>query len=360
MSINFSANLQTNNHINKFNKITNPKLLNSNKFDSVSFRSSKPNKDIIRVLDDCISNMVHSDNISIVDKMKFHKILNKTLPEIISPDNFINNGRESSVYRISDNYVIKIKRGIKPSSAVHFINKTKIPNSKFQKLDFYYGAPIIKLGKTEILKNATPSENAFYCGIDFNQKFVSKSELEKYENVTLPQTASLPQESYDNFAKGLQNLNRLSSNSLFAKSYYTPDIMNPNNIIISNNEFKLVDKFNKTPYEEPNSVYTILEPLIIRLSPNQIASYNKKLEPERIKILKKTLIASEKNELPLDSLLKYNSSDFVLADIIRQKQNSQPPGEIINQLKDLREYNTPLNKRIEFINESLKQTRKND
>ena len=360
MSINFSINNNQPKHrVSTFNNINNLRFRYTKNFDTVSFKSSKANKDIIRVLDDSISNIVSSDNISLTAKMKFHKILNKALPEIVSPENFINNGRESKVYRISDNYVVKIKRGIKPTSAIHFIDRTTLPNSKFQNLDFYYGAPIIKLGKAEILKNASSSD-ALCCGIDYNKQFGILEEIKKYEDVIIPKTASLPQASYDEFAKGLNDLNRLSSDSLFVKSYYTPDIRNPNNIIISDNKFKLVDKFDKTLYEEPNSVYTMLEPLLIRLSPEKIASYNEQLEPKRIEILKKTLIASEKNNLPLDSLLKYPSSNFVLSDIIRLKANKnvQSPGEIIQYLNELRNYDAPLNKRIAFINQSLKTDKK--
>ena len=361
MSINFSINNnQLNHRVNTFNNINNLKLRNSKSFDTVSFKSSKVNKDVVRVLDDTISNIVHSDNVSLATKMKFHKILNKALPEILCPENFINNGRESKVYRISDDYVVKIKRGIKPTSAIHFIDRTTLPNSKFKNLNFYYGAPVIKIGKTEILKNAS-SKDSLYCGINYNKQFSLADEIKKYEEVVLPKTASLPQESYDEFADGLKDLNKLSSDSLFTKSYYTPDIMNPNNIIISDNKFKLVDKFDKTLYEEPNSVYTMLEPLLIRLSPEKIAGYNEKLVPQRTEILQKTLIASEKNNLPLDSLLKYPSSNFVLSDIIRIKSNKdiQNTAELIHKLQELRDYGTPLNKRIEFINKALKQSGEN-
>ena len=355
MSINFLINNQPN--INNSNLSRNNKIISKNKLsaDTISFKSTHINNSA-KLLDDTITQIINSNHISPLAKMKFHKILNKTLPDIVTPQNFINNGRESKVYQISDNYVIKVKRGTNISSMVHFFNHTTFPNSKFRNLDFYYGEPIIKLGKTEILKNATPTKDSFCCGVGFNHAFVPLEEIEKYEKNTIPKIATLPQESYDNFAQNLKNLNKFKTNNFLYKDYYTPDIMNPNNIIVSGNKFKLVDKLDKIPYENPNSIYTMLEPLLIRLNPDKIATYNPEIVTDRRNILQKTLIAGEKAKLPLGSIQAYASADYVLDQITKRVKNKNDitPVEIIDKLKELRYQDASTNERINFIKETMK------
>ena len=267
-----------------------------------AFVSFKGSSQVIKALDKSITDVVNSNAIDIVTKMKFHKILNKAMPEIMKSENFINKGRDSKVYRINDNFVAKIRRGIYENNAVHAYNVTTCPDKRFTALDFYYGEPIIKLGHVEILKNATPTPNFVHCGTKYRDGHpASIAEITKYEKEVLPVVASLPQESFDTFAKGLKDLNKITTFNRFKKVSFIPDIMNPNNLIIADKKIKLVDQLDKVPFKKPNSIYTMLEPLLYRLSSTTYVPENINLVKPRQEILKKCLIAAEKAELPLES-----------------------------------------------------------
>lgn len=333
---------------------------------NISFGSAKSDR-AMRLLDRTIDTLISGSDFNIANKMRFHSILDEALPSIMKPENFINKGRESKVYRISDRYVAKIRRGHYEKNSISIFDQTQLPNKHFKDLDFYYGEPVAKVGNVEILKNATPTKNNIHCGAKFHYDGSSSpEELKEYEEIFLPACSEVPQESFDNLAANLKRLNKKTTTGIIVKekSYYypegklclprikkqtyVPDIVNPNNLLISDGRFKLVDKLEKVPFKEPNSIYTMLEPLLIRITPETTASRKAKLTKTRKNIFKKILIASEKNELPLDSPIKYEFSDWVLNDVLGVSD------DVLSKLKAMRSDRVPLKSRIEKINEMLK------
>ena len=346
MNINLSTNsFNTNNNISKNKQL---KLQTYSQKNNLKFKGIPP-KELANILDANIDKVIQTSSFDVVSRIKFHKIINELLMDIMTPENFINKGRESKVFKISDKYVAKIKRGYDEKSAIHFYNYTKLPDKRFNQLDIYYGEPVIRLGNTEILKNATPSKDFMCCGTSYRGAHsATLDEIKDYENIFVPKCASLPQESYDKFAIGLAELNKIHDNKAnFTKIYYTPDIINPNNILISDKNFKIVDKLDKTKQKDPNTLFTMLEPLMIRLSPESYASYNEKLVLPRQNIFKKCLIAAEKANLPLENSLKYEYSDYYLALITKDKDPTA--STIIEEAKRLRRKGIPENKRIEYL-----------
>lgn len=311
-NIRFNSNLT----INKKRNVYNYNYGHSN----ISFGSRKSEM-LIGLLDNEIGELVNNGSaLNVAGRMKFKKVLQESLPYVMSPNNFINKGRDSKVYRINDNYVAKIRRGHYEDDSVKSYNIVTLPSQKFKSLDFYYGEPIVKVGDVEILKNATPTENNICCGTNYKGiSLVSKEEMKKYTEVYLPMCSSLPQESFDNFADNLKRLNGISSLGLHGRKYYTPDVINPNNLIISDGKFKLVDELDEVHCKEPNSFYTMVEPLLVRLTPEHNAEYDEKLIGMRQTIFNKCLKAAEKTDLPMSSRLRYQYSDYVLQKIL-QKQ----------------------------------------
>ena len=313
---------------------------------AVNFGSSK-GEAIIKLLDSSIDTLINGSELNIANKIKFHKVLSKALPEIMVPENYINKGRDSKVYRINDKYVAKIRRGYYANNSVRIYDTTTMPNKQFKQLDCYYGEPVAKVGKVEILRNATPNQNHIYCGAKYHGNGnVALREIEAYETKFLPVCNDVPQESFDSLASNLKKLNGMTKRTLKGTETYVPDIINPNNLLISNNKFALVDKLDTVPYENPNSIYTMLEPLILRLNPDTPVSEKDSLMGMRKNIFKKILIASEKNELPLDSPLKYPYSEWVL-------QNAVGDNGILSRLQKMRDAKAPLKDRLEEINKNF-------
>ena len=315
----------------------------------ISFGSSKA-ENALKLLDETIDTLVHGSEFNIVNKLRFHSMLDAALPALMVPENFINNGRASKVYRISDKYVAKIKRGYYPNNALHAYDTISLPNKKFQGLDFYYGEPVVKTGKIEILRNATPTAYYMCCGTSYRlDGAVGQSELNRYEKEFLPKCSEVPQESYDNLAENLKKLNHMTCrNYLVKKLTYIPDVINPNNLMISDNKFVLVDELEKVPFKNPNSVYTMLDPILLKLNPEKTAEKNNDLMDVRKTILKKILSASEKHTLPLDSPIKYEYSEWALGNIVG-------PNNLLTDIAKMREQNIPTNERINNISEMVEQ-----
>lgn len=306
---------------------------------------------ILIALDKSINDVINSKKLDIGTKLKFHKILNNALPEIMKPKNFINNGRESKVYRINDNYVAKIRRGVYGNEAIRFYNITTCPDKRFASLDFYYGEPVIKLGDVEILKNATPKKDFIHSGTLYKgMNCAGLSEITNYEKTVFPVIKSLPQKSYDDFAKGLNDLNGITVYHKFKKMYLMPDIINPNNLIIADQKIKLVDEFDKTPIVKPNSIYTMLEPLLYRLSPVTYVPENPELFKPRQEIFKKCLIASEKAELPLENRAASPYADYLINVLTGKNIDS-----IISDLDCKRIQGMSLKDRLNYIEKSFSE-----
>ena len=339
-TISNQQNIYINNNIkSNFRPAASPK-------NAVNFGSSK-GEAIIKLLDSSIDTLINGSELNIANKIKFHKVLSKALPEIMVPENYINKGRDSKVYRINDKYVAKIRRGYYANNSVRIYDTTTMPNKQFKQLDCYYGEPVAKVGKVEILRNATPNQNHIYCGAKYHGNGnVALREIEAYETKFLPVCNDVPQESFDSLASNLKKLNGMTKRTLKGTETYVPDIINPNNLLISNNKFALVDKLDTVPYENPNSIYTMLEPLILRLNPDTPVSEKDSLMGMRKNIFKKILIASEKNELPLDSPLKYPYSEWVL-------QNAVGDNGILSRLQKMRDAKAPLKDRLEEINKNF-------
>lgn len=341
MNITSTTNIHSNQQLKLNNNI---QMRNYKKMTpSVNFCGAKDEL-MLELLDKSIDNLVNNQS-GFADRLKFHKILKKSLPALLKPGNYLNCGRDSKVYRISDKYVAKVERGHYEKNSVNFYNRTILPNKRYSDLDCYYGEPVVKLGHIQILKNATPEKNNLFCGIPY-QGSIKKIHIDKYEEEYLPLCSSLPQESFDKLANNLKKLNSMSKLTLRGKKYYVPDIINPNNVIISNNQFKIVDKLEKVSEKNPNSVYTMLEPLLLKLTPENPTGYNEKLVDIRKNILRKCLISTEKAYLPLDSKSKWEYSEWTLAEIL-------PSISILDDLQELRQQQKPLKERLEFINYRL-------
>ena len=312
----------------------------------ISFTSSKSDM-AMRLLSPAIDNLVNGTGCSVLNKIKFHKLLNEAIPSIITPENYLNAGRESKVYKISDKYVAKIRRGFYSDNSVNILNPISMPSKHYKELSAYYGEAVVKHGPIEILKNATPTSDNIFCGVRFLHDYTKRlKDMERYEKEFVPKCSRIPQESFDELAFNLKKLNGMSSLGIKGKQYYVPDIINPNNIIISDNKFRIVDKLDKVPVKNPNTLFTMLEPLLLRVTPEESTKYNPKLVEPRKNILKKCLISSEKAELPMNSPMTWEFSEWTLADVL-------PESGFVEELYRMRAKKVPLDERIEYINKSV-------
>lgn len=331
--------------ITPVNNLNNRKINNQKHNSNVNFTSNKSDA-VLQLLDKSIEELISESGSNLRNKIRFNRILNEAIPYIIQPKNYINAGRESKVYRINDKYVAKIRRGFYENDTVSILRGIFVIDKKYAELDAYYGEPLVRNGQIEILKNATPDQNNIACGTSFLHDFVRTKDIQKYETEFIPTCNSIPQESYDQLATNLRRINQLKGMSITGPVYYTPDVINPNNIIISGNKFKIVDKLEEVKVENPNSLFTMLEPLLLKLNPEQPTMYKESLVEPRKNIFKKCMISAEKVGLPLNSEQKWEFSDFTLIDILG---DSYP----FNKLAKMRGEKAPLAERLAFIENSV-------
>lgn len=341
--------------LNNFTKAEQLTLVQSNP--RTVFRPLEPTITRIRslpdMMDGAINDFLQAGEINPVAKIKFHKILDAALPSIMSPENYLNKGRDSKVFKISDNYVAKIRRGKTEDNAIRVFNVAHTPDKRFNQLGIYYGEPVIRVGNVEILKNATPN-NYTPCGAIWLDNNSSIEQMRnKYKKEYLPICSSVPQDSYDELAEGLTQLNGISDKSLLGKrTFYTPDIKNPNNVLIADDRFRIVDDLDKTQISNPNNIYTMLQPLMLRLTPDTSVEmdFNKDVLHNRKNILRKTMIAAEKANLPLEqNELIDPHADFYLDNVTGNNNYTS----MIPLIRDMRTKGFSLKDRVGFINNAL-------
>ena len=307
----------------------------------------KPQNVLSGLLEKNIDKVLQKPRFSILSKLKLQLLLNKTLPQILTDKNFINNGGNASVYKLSEKYVLKINHEKSKKSIFNFLNFIKPKDKKFNSIQNYYGSPLIIFGNMQILKNASSGISSRVCGLPYSASRPSYKEVINYEKDFIPYLASLPQESYTNLAKNLNNLNKISNNK---KEYYMPDFLNPNNFLIVDNKFRIVDELIATPIECPNDFLSLVEPLLLRYSVTHLPDYKRELVDLRRTILKKCLIAAEEAGLPLEN--KISENDKLLKELL-QKITKTQTNDLMLVLKNMREDNHPINVRIELINNSI-------
>ena len=354
---------------NNFSPINNINSINRTNFKGVE-ASIKPvhvdaflsrSKGIIDVLDECITKTIRDDSISLTKRFSLAKILKEAIPEISREENLINKGRESKVFRINDNYVAKFQRGQNPEKSISTFDMVYIPDKSFSQLECYYGEPVLKAGGVEILKNAVPNGVSMEVGTKFHYRGYPKAEeIEKYNKEYLPLCASLPQESFDELALCLQQMNGIKRLGFarefpWQKAYvpnivhYTPDVINPNNILISNGKFRIVDKLDKTSVNKPNTFYTMAEPLLIRYCPEYYAKRDEALLLERQNILQKCIIAAEKAGLSFEpNPLTDEFVDFYLSSLANDGKKCfyHTP---VRDIKNMRSNGVPTKQRVEYL-----------
>lgn len=372
--------------------------------DSVSFGSLKSIK-ACQLVEEAV------DKIIVDGSVKNHKkslisLMREALPSIMTEENKLGRGRDSTTYRIGYKYIAKVKNGCTLEKASKKCNKINIPKRKFSHLDSYYGETQLRVGDIEILKNASPNEADFNCGYcSFSKKVTSKTEnicdpkesykLEKkllkdiYEDNVLS-INKLPQESFDRLAENLSDLNKESCGrmtilrrkppkymydkkfqwrNLFKfekieikgigrKHFYVPDIINPNNFIVSGDEIRMVDDFRKVPCKNPNTIWTMLTPIMLKINPENWASPNPDLIEQRKSIFKKILIAAEKKQLPLvtksrqDGEYAKSTLNHLLGD------SDKPYGigtDVISKMREMRKQGIPLEERLKRLEENFEE-----
>lgn len=241
----------------------------------------------------CKTNILPEEKSSLL--REFKKVVN----DIIDSGRELGRGFHGIVYKIDDNFALKIYR-VMPKSPQD-TNIVEIGENKFKNLETYFGEPVGKFGDVKILRNlgehipaAVPNKilNDTEHNVDINKY---------YQTVYLPAFAKIPQESYDAVARDFARLNKLPSGS---DRYFSFDGVNPTNIVLSGNKLILTDEIGASISPDTNTTGKLLDMLLFRETVlKRINGYGDNVK-DAFEIFKKIIIASEKADLPLRTLPK--------------------------------------------------------
>lgn len=267
----------------------------------------------------------------------------------IKTNKFINGGRDNRVYRYSEQYAVKLPIGLdKPEEWRNFdVKGNKLSND----LDIYYGEELAELGNTSLMYNADPFERALPIGAKLEESNIKNIEEFYYDIKEFPQKlAQLPQQAYDKLAQNFKKLNTITyktnNNNLCFEPY------NPNNFLIDKDSFKITDSLMvDDDNNELNNITKMLLPFICKLS-----GYVETKEGQqwlkyialRAEIFKKCLLASEKEELPLN--LYAFDDGYLKKSLVLSGKNSESE-TVIDDLKKFRKDIPDVNARIPIIAE---------
>lgn len=234
---------------------------------------------------------------------RHRQIIGETLASIMPRINAGLHNNESGmrgfVSRLDDDFVLKAPHWFKkatPEAIQRNCAQGMVRPNKFEALEDYFGHHVMTFGDIAIMKNATAPGSYVRVGRPFEMA-LDDGGFEYYSETYLPTCAALPQDTFDRLANNLKKLNGITS----GEYHYEPDTINPNNFLIFNEHFRIVDDMDPVKLDQPNNLTTMLRPLINNTSTDEKAVFSTELVPLRREIFKKSSIASVKHELPLAS-----------------------------------------------------------
>ena len=223
--------------------------------------------------------------------------LEKIMPDINAGVRANESGMRGFVSRLDNDFVAKVPhwfRKVTPKCIAEHCQRSAVVPNRFESIPDYYGHHVMRFGEIGIMKNATAPGTYVRAGRPFEVP-LNEGGMDYYVSEYLETCANLPQASFDRLADNLKRLNKIKS----GRFHYEPDTDNPNNFLIFNQQFRIVDDLDPVEIDEPNSIVTMLKPLITKISTEENAEFVPELVARRNEIFKKCTIAAAQNELPL-------------------------------------------------------------
>jgi hypothetical protein len=259
---------------------------------------------------------------------KFEKMLHSKMNDKFKMGT---SGMYGSVFRLDDYYVFKTYHNDKDLKSHPFQN---VINEKFQGFKTYCGNILARFGKIEIMKNATKDKKKF---VELANS--SKQGEEAYAK-SLKEFSALGQKQFDMLAQDFSHLNEIHDGNM----YYMFDTHNPNNLLKIGKSLKLVDEIAVSPCENSNDIYAFLRAFI-----QEGGDENMKKS-----LFKKCILASEKENLPMESA--YNFS-FLRNDMDKIFKNAGIDDTFKNFYEKMTEFRSKSN-HMQLVEQYLEQISK--
>lgn len=224
--------------------------------------------------------------------------------------NFLTQGKEGKilgagfrgkVFKIDDKYVLKMDKG----AFNYELEAPKIGGMfNLSGLKSYFGAPILSFNRfCRVLKNVSSDGKHLCAGIPsakMNDLIFQGQKAQYWNEEYLPRFSELPQKSFDALAHDFYELNQLGKNGQFLVF----DTKNPNNIVlVGKNTLRIVDDLDKAYGPNQNTTAGLLNLLVNKMDLDYNAPKDLTNIAQRCDLIKKIILAGEKNNLPLMNTL---------------------------------------------------------
>lgn len=215
------------------------------------------------------------------------KMFKEMIPKIVKPENFQGAGEYGAVYKIDDEFVIKKLHKQKDDISGFELNE----NPLLKKFKTFYGEYVAKVNGVKILKNAATSGDTVNAGVKDGLEHMWEK-MNYYRDIYLKRFTALPQEAFDDVASDFKTV--YSMNRSF-------DTINPNNFIADGKRIKILDDLVTPNDKFFNSLAGMVKVFITSLDRNTRADFDVLAVGSRRNLLRKIILAGEKNELNFGS-----------------------------------------------------------
>lgn len=339
-------------HLAEKKRPTVPSALNwkmqilSDDFFQPSFQGHATNvKRFSNLLDEALINPLKCSPSALEDMSNLFK--NIFAYVLKSPEHLINIGRNNNVYLINDRYVLRSHYRFNDEYYdYNNIDDFKLisNNSVTDNLKTYFGAKKAQCAGRgiSILRNADPDKTAIPLGCPYERRsfFYERKDNENKYKESINKLSEVPQESFDEVAEDIKNLEGMSPQQYF-------DYENPNNFLLVHNKIKIVDDLESEKDLGQNNLFSMLKALLVNKRPNFPAIYDDNLVPYRQSIFKKSIISGEKYNLSLDGF----ESDIVNAALHISGYNRKEA--LMTKLQEFRKEIPEMGKRLIAVRQYL-------
>ncbi len=258
------------------------------------------------------------------------------LSQITKQENKVGSGEFGAVYKIDDEFVLKTALNKENNLGEFNLNDTSFS----EKFKTYYGDFVAKIGDFKFLKNAAKTNDSLCAGVK-EGIFDSAQKMNYYREVYLNRFSKMPQKAFDEVAQDFKTA------SEFRKSF---DTINPNNFLADGENIRILDDLQTPDDKFFNSFAGMVKVFLTSFDRNTKAEYDVLAVGSRRNLLRKIILASEKNEL------RFGASSAEREEInhaLNLCDIQTPWREIQSDLCDMRRKYPDMSERLKKINEYM-------
>jgi len=200
----------------------------------------------------------------------------------------------------------------------------------------------------QFLRNANPDKKAMTIGLPCDTSSLTEANKKLYDEVYLPKCAKMPQKAFDNLAFNFKAMNNVKSKKPAYSFYF--DERNPNNFLMTNDAFKIMDEVELLRGQDMNNLSSMLNVLVHKYDLQHYTAFDKALIEPRREILKKCLLANEKAKIPIPDI-----GNSVINESFKNSGLGYQWRLTANKINELRETVPNTEERVKRLEEYLNQ-----